>query len=336
MCKVSFIVIAYNIKNYIEKCIRSILEQTLNDIEVIIVDDGSKDGTLEILNTLSKEDSRIKLISQKNMGANAARKTGLKYANGEYINFIDGDDWVSNELAEKMYGLARKKNSDIICYDYYVAYDDKNNKEITNDKYEDINGDKYLELILTRKVFQNVWNRFIKRDFIEKTEFLNTPDSGMGEDLADNIVWGLGKPSVFMSNEKLYFYYKRNDSAMNKSSARNLEIKDSLEYIEKIVNEKGLYEKYRQEIEFLWFEHCYSYRIFYTEVEIDVYHKKLYEMWKNKSKKINIKDNKYYKEYISTLPLNMKIIKKLFDINYNLGCILLKQKKFLERLKYKI
>lgn len=336
MCKVSFIVISYNIKNYIEKCIRSILEQTLNDIEVIIVDDGSKDGTLEILNTLSKEDSRIKLISQKNMGANAARKTGLKYANGEYINFIDGDDWVSNELAEKMYRLARKKNSDIICYDYYVAYDNKNNKEFINDKYEDINGDKYLKLLLTRKIFQNVWNRFIKREFIEKTEFLNTPDSGMGEDLADNIVWGLGKPSVSMSDEKLYFYYKRNDSAMNKSSARNLEIKDSLEYIEKIFKEKGLYEKYSQEIEFLWFEHCYSYRIFYTEVEIDIYHKKLYEMWKNKSKKINIKDNKYYKEYISTLPLNMKIIKKLFDINYNLGCILLKQKKFLEKLKYKI
>lgn len=333
MNKVTLIVIAYNIKNYIERCISSLTNQTLQDIEIIVVDDGSTDGTLDILKNMKKKDSRIKLISQKNMGANAARKTGLKYANGEYINFIDGDDWVSNELAEKLYQIAKKEEVDIVCYDYYGTFDDGNNKAIVADKYKNIYGDKYLELLLSGKILQNIWNRFIKREFIEKTEFMNTPNSGMGEDLADNIILGLGNPNVFMSDERLYFYYKRSTSAINKSSPRSLEIKDSLQYIEDVFRKKGLYERYKEEIDFLWFQHCYAYKIFYSEVEIDIYHKKIYEIWKNKSKKINIKDNKYYKEYVSRLPLNMRIIKKLFDINYNLGCIFLKQKKFLKKLK---
>ncbi|MFQ7001963.1 MAG: glycosyltransferase family 2 protein [Clostridium sp.] len=171
MVKVSFLIAAYNIENYIEKCLRSIMNQSLKEIEIIVVDDGSKDSTLSIIKKLSCSDSRIKYISQENKGIIEARKTGLKNASGEYVVFIDGDDWVSEDLAEKLYSLGKESNSDIVCYEYSLIY---NNGKVLYQKdriYENIASYKYLELILRQKIKHNLVIKFIKRAFIEKSSF---------------------------------------------------------------------------------------------------------------------------------------------------------------------
>lgn len=122
MKKISVIVPVYNTEKYIKKCIRSIIEQTLKEIEIIIVNDGSKDKSLEIIKDLMKQDRRIKLINKENEGVSSARNSGIKMAKGKYIQFIDSDDWIEKEFLEKMYDFAEKENVDIVVSDYYEDY----------------------------------------------------------------------------------------------------------------------------------------------------------------------------------------------------------------------
>lgn len=111
--KVSIIVPAYNTEKYISKCLESLVNQTLKEIEIILIDDGSKDNTLNIAKSFMEKDSRIKIISQTNQKQGAARNQGMRVAKGEYIGFVDSDDWVDLNYFEKLYLAAKKYDSDI-------------------------------------------------------------------------------------------------------------------------------------------------------------------------------------------------------------------------------
>lgn len=111
--KVSIIVPAYNTEKYISRCLSSLISQTLKEIEIIIVDDGSTDDTSLIAEEFSKADARIKIITQTNQKQGAARNNGSKIATGEYIGYIDSDDWIDLEYFEKLYNSAKKYNADI-------------------------------------------------------------------------------------------------------------------------------------------------------------------------------------------------------------------------------
>lgn len=113
--KLSIIVPVYNVEKYLSKCLESLIHQTLQDIEIICVDDGSTDSSLEILKSFAKTDSRIKVFSQKNQGQSAARNLALKHAKGEYLGFVDSDDWVDLDYFEKLYRVAKSSNCDIAC-----------------------------------------------------------------------------------------------------------------------------------------------------------------------------------------------------------------------------
>lgn len=112
--KISIIVPVYNVEKYLSTCLDSLINQTLKDIEIICVNDGSTDGSLEILNEYAKKDTRIKIITQKNQGLSMARNNGLKEAKGEYISFIDSDDWIDTKMYEKMYQQATEDNTEIV------------------------------------------------------------------------------------------------------------------------------------------------------------------------------------------------------------------------------
>lgn len=113
MNKVSIIVPVYNIEKYLAKCLDSLINQTLEDIEIICVNDGSTDNSAEILNEYAQKDSRIKIINQENAGLSAARNTGINAANGEYIGYVDSDDWVDLTYFENLYNAAIQNNADI-------------------------------------------------------------------------------------------------------------------------------------------------------------------------------------------------------------------------------
>ena len=118
--KVSVIVPVYNTEKYLKRCLDSIVNQTLKEIEIIIVDDGSKEACALLCDEISSRDSRIKVIHKKNGGLGFARNTGIEAANGEYVGFVDSDDYIEPLMYERLYGAAAKRDADIaisgICF----------------------------------------------------------------------------------------------------------------------------------------------------------------------------------------------------------------------------
>lgn len=123
--KVSVIVAAYNAERYIKRCLDSLLTQTMPDFEVIVVDDGSRDGTPAILDEYSTRDSRVRVIHKENGGVASARQSGLDAAKGEYTIHADADDWVEPEMLEEMYAAACANHSDMVFCDFYEIHKDQ-------------------------------------------------------------------------------------------------------------------------------------------------------------------------------------------------------------------
>ena len=113
MCKVSVVVPIYNVEKYIKQCVVSIRNQTLEDIEIILVDDGSPDNCPQICDEYKKLDNRIKVVHKKNGGLSSARNAGMRVATGEYIGFVDSDDYIEVDMYEKMYNTSKKYNTKV-------------------------------------------------------------------------------------------------------------------------------------------------------------------------------------------------------------------------------
>ena len=122
---VSIIIPAYNAEKYIEQCVKSVINQTYKHLEIIIVNDGSKDNTLDILEKLKSTDERIVLINQMNKGLPAARNTGLKKCSGDFIFFLDSDDWIERECIEILIEIEKENEVDIVFFDYFKSFNDR-------------------------------------------------------------------------------------------------------------------------------------------------------------------------------------------------------------------
>lgn len=130
--KVSIIVPVYNVEKYIDRCLNSLVNQTLKEIEIIIVNDNTPDNSMKICEEYAKRDNRIKIYNkEQNEGLGLTRNYGIKKANGEYIAFVDSDDYVDNDFYEKLYNKIIKTNSDI-CFAEYKRYTSKNDKIVSS------------------------------------------------------------------------------------------------------------------------------------------------------------------------------------------------------------
>ena len=134
MPKISVIVPVYNVEKFLARCLDSILGQSLRDIEVICVDDGSPDNSIEILNRYAARDSRIRIVRQANRGLGGARNTGIEAAEGEYVGFVDSDDWIDGDFYEKLYRAAVRTGADIACADLISHRGNKVKKRIVYER----------------------------------------------------------------------------------------------------------------------------------------------------------------------------------------------------------
>lgn len=173
--KVSVVLPTYNAEKYLRKCVESIINQTLKDIEIIIVNDGSKDKSYEIAKEIQNIDNRIIIINQENKGISEARNAGLKIANGEYIAFIDSDDWVEKEMFFNMYNYANANNCDVVQCNYTIRSDEsyKNIKSTipTNRllNREEINT-HIKEQLIEGKLSTYVWDKIYKVSFLKEND----------------------------------------------------------------------------------------------------------------------------------------------------------------------
>lgn len=184
--KVSIIIPIFNVENYLEQCLDSVLNQTLKEIEIICIDDGSTDNSPKILEEFAKKDDRIKIVNKKNAGLGAARNTGMEYTTGEYIGFVDSDDWVDTSMFEKLYKNAKVHNSDIVMCPILLV--NESNDELNRDtSYFDLEcfKENFYNCAFDYKqtknfVFDIAVNAYNK---IYRTEFLNNNNAKFPEGL---------------------------------------------------------------------------------------------------------------------------------------------------------
>lgn len=213
MSLISIIVPIYNVEKYIFKCVDSIINQTYKNIEIILVDDGSTDNSGTICDEYEKKDNRIKVIHKKNGGLSDARNVGIDKAKGDYLVFVDSDDWVSDKMIEYLYNNACKYKADIVQGDYIKAYTEynciKNIKEEIN-HYNSIGAlNNLYEEECTKSVV--VWNKIYKKDLFEEIRF---PKGKLHEDEFTTYKLLHKAKNVVDSNIPIYYYRQREGSIM--------------------------------------------------------------------------------------------------------------------------
>ena len=162
--KVSIIVPTYNVENYIEDCLDSLVNQTLQDIEIIVINDGSTDNTLENILKYSTKDKRIKVLYQKNAGPSAARNKGLEAATGEYVAFVDADDWISPNYMENLYREITQNNCDIAVSSVIRKGKHKNKTKLNYKNVQVIQTLEEKVKICNLPKFCYVWESYLKRN----------------------------------------------------------------------------------------------------------------------------------------------------------------------------
>jgi len=315
LTKVSVIVAAYNVEKYIKKCIETVINQTLDDIEIVIVNDGSTDKTLNEISNFCNNDSRIKVINKSNEGLIEARKSGLESATGKYILFLDGDDWLREDTCEILYNCAMKNSVDIVYFNLLYAYDNKIKENYIYD-FDYCKDEEYLKLVLTNKIRANAVLQFLRLQFIKDKKIEFPKEITYAEDLAITVSLAINKPRVKVITDGLYYYYQRQGSITKTISHKIFDVEKVIDIVSRQLEDNNLIEKYKQEFDYLAYMHLYYYRLVDVNKVSDI-HTEIFKRWKLKN--ISIDNNTYYKEFIRTLSIYERIIIYLYNRNYELG-----------------
>lgn len=213
--KVSIIIPIFKVRNFIERCVCSLFEQTLKDFEYIFVDDASPDDSIDILKSCierypERMDQVVILTHEQNQGLPAARNTGLAVATGEYVFHCDSDDFVEKDMLEEMYKAAKEKDADMVYCDFYLSFE-KNERYMSNPIYE--TSDSMLRQgLLGGNMKYNVWNKLVRRSLYTDNDILFPAGHAMGEDMTMIRLAACAK-SVAYVPKAFYHYVKLNTNA---------------------------------------------------------------------------------------------------------------------------
>ena len=229
---ISIIVPIYNVEKYLSRCLDSILAQTFTDFEIIAIDDGSPDNCGKILDEYSQKDKRIKVIHKENGGVSSARNAGLDEAMGEYIGFVDPDDYISCDMYEHLYNEAKLGDYDIVqCNNYFV--DNRGNEKrfldhIKNTEYTDT--DDMICAFFDNNIRCCAWNKIIRREVVEGVRFL--PELRIAEDTLFVHDCLKKAKSLKITDKYCYYYVVSNSSVIhskiNEKLFDNLKVLDIL------------------------------------------------------------------------------------------------------------
>lgn len=249
--KVSVIVPIYNVSKYIERCARSLFDQTLLEIEYIFVDDCSPDNSIEILKSIISQYPQrvhqIKIVKHEiNMGLASARNTGLKEATGSYVVHCDSDDWADVEMYEIMYMTAVQTNSDIVGCDYFMHFKDYNIRCEAISENNDKN--TFLKTYISYN-WSVIWNLMVRREIYVNNEVWEYPGLNFGEDYGLSVRLMYYANKYLRINRPLYHYNRENNDSIVHNANTIANIKKTTESLVNIYDnisnffkEKGMYE----------------------------------------------------------------------------------------------
>lgn len=216
---ISVIVPVYNVEKYLRRCLDSIINQTYRNIEIILIDDGSTDGSEKICNEYVKKDKRAKVFIQDNMGVSSARNVGLKKAKGKYIAFVDSDDCIDVDYLRKLYSLIKNESGDVSIVGQKIIYEMDGNKcraraeRDATESVETFSGAEATELMLyQKKINSSLWGKLFRKELFDDVNF---PNGMVHEDLLALYYIFKKAKRIILSDKILYFYYSRQGSLLN-------------------------------------------------------------------------------------------------------------------------
>lgn len=271
--KISVIVPVYKVEKFISRCVRSLMEQTMDNVEYIFVDDASPDNSIQILKKVladypGRRDNVRILIHAENKGLPAARNTGLAVATGEYIFHCDSDDFVEKDLLSTLYETACRENADIVWSDYYISYPN-NERYLKQPSYD--TPEAALKGMLHGRMKYNVWNKLAKRSLYTDNNITFPAGYAMGEDMTMMFLFSYAHKVAYVG-KALYHYVSNNASMTNVPKPNHLvELKHNsdrvLAFLEKRYNGT-------------WKEEGYSFMLLMKWPFLTGHNSKLYPLWK--------------------------------------------------------
>lgn len=309
MPKVSVIVPVYNVENYLEKCVRSILCQTQRDFELLLIDDGSTDGSGALCDTLGETDSRVRVIHQENKGLGGARDTGIDNARGEWLLFVDSDDWIEPDLLMKALNAAERENADMAVFPFRsVDETGKEQKSFSEpiEKERGFSPEGRKDLLL---IAPSACNKLFRASLFAETG-ARFPHKVWYEDIHTTPKLLTAARRVVFLKDVGYNYLQRTGSiTKNVNIDRNREILEAFDDLLSWFKDRGKFDAYREELEFLTLYHAYltaSVRV----IRLDKNHPLLKEFAEYLEKNFpNYRKN----PYLTRLTRNEKLLYKLLE-----------------------
>ncbi len=257
MCKVSVIVPVYNVAAYLSTCLNSILNQTLEDIEVICINDGSTDGSREILNRYAKQDQRVRVLHRENRGYGASMNIGLDIAQGDFIGIVESDDCILPDMYKTLYTTAVSEELDLVkseAYYWYesIEYQKRIHYSHLESYFDRILGDMDRNILC--KFYMNVWTGIYRRDFLN--QYGIRFHESLGASYQDNGFWMqtvLYCKRAKWLNQAFYLYRQDNETASVKSKDKILAMTKEFEYLENVLRDRKNHQL---------LPYCYQYKLF--------------------------------------------------------------------------
>jgi len=323
MAEISIIIPVYNVEQYLAECLDSVINQTLQDIEIICVDDGSTDGSADILKEYAIKDSRIKIILQKNKGAGAARNTGMQYATGKYYAFLDSDDFFEKDMLEKAYSEAEKQQADIVVFgcDLFI-----NSKKV----FEPCNYSIQYSLLPDKKPFAGTdikkdvfkvfvgwaWDKLFRADFI-KTNNITFQEQRTTNDMLF-VFSAVVKADRISVIPDILAHYRREEGSLSVTRENSWHcFYDALTALKIKLADWNLYERFRQD----YINYCVHFSLWNLETLSEPTHTILYnklrDEWFSEMGVLEFGEDYFYnkKEYLQF----RWIVENTADIAYSTG-----------------
>lgn len=297
---ISFIIPVYNVEKYIKRCVESVLNQNYNNIEIILVNDGSKDNSRKIIEGMLDKSDKIRLINKENCGVSSARTEGLKHAKGEFVLFLDSDDYIETDYAEYFYGLINTENHVDVAMNYnkysiYTPY------QVKKEKVEVLSSEKVMEYIYTSKLHVAVWNKIYRRSFFKKNHISFNKEIWYGEGMLFNIQCLQYTDKVVVGNRRVYHQVYNDNSAM-----RDFKLDNNLCGLRSLDLQRECWKNEHKNVLYAWEFHKWCFNMSILKGIIGTYnidkYKKEYQECKN-----NLRKGWYY-----PFRVNLTFMRKCF------------------------
>ena len=243
---ISLIIPVYKVEKYLEKCIQSVINQTYENLQIILVDDGSPDNCGKICDEYAKKDHRIEVIHKSNGGLSDARNKGLEIAKGEYIGFVDSDDYIEADMYEVLYNLLKQYNADVSICNFYTVSQGKIAIKNAENGIKEYNRIEILkEVLLDNNIQSYAWNKLYKKELFDEIKY---PIGKKYEDIGTTFYLLEKCNKVVVTGKSEYYYINRQDSIVNNVTESTITdyielIMQRYDYIEKNIKELSSYNK---------------------------------------------------------------------------------------------